>query len=124
MVYGMTRGCKCHRKRRSPAIHFHVLRIEEEEGGRQQSDVEVVEIGLQGWRSSVHQEHHREFGDISCRLRKLDDKRMDQPNAIGMPRGDGSKSDIHTDTAIQKNICSNDMASTRQGSQNSTQQIA
>lgn len=52
----------------SSRIKFHVMCVEEEDSGREQGDVEVVDVNLNLVRINVHQSYCSEFRDISRRF--------------------------------------------------------
>lgn len=54
-----------------PRIKFHVMSVEEEDSGREQSDVEVVDVNLNLIRINVHQSYRSEFRYISRRFLEL-----------------------------------------------------
>ena len=52
-----------------PPVHFHVLPIEEEDGGRNESDVKVLDID---WHTvHINAVDGRHLGQLICRLGQL-----------------------------------------------------
>lgn len=59
-----------------PRIKFHVMCVEEEDSGREQGDVEVVDVNLNLVRINVHQSYRSEFRDISRRFLELKNSKL------------------------------------------------
>ena len=53
-----------------PRIHLHVMCIEEENSGRNQSDVEILDVNLNIIGIYVDKSHRGEFGNLTRRLGK------------------------------------------------------